>query len=90
MKICVNGRDRWDAGWLAYHADSLDDHEKVVMLCLFGGESRRTQRDVGRELGITGERVRQIWVKTLRKLRHPARLRRITELYKEHHDGKGS
>ena len=39
----------------------------------------RTLEDVGKALGVTRERVRQIEVKALRKLRHPSRSRQVKD-----------
>jgi RNA polymerase primary sigma factor len=38
---------------------------------------------VGREFGVTRERIRQIEAKALRKLRHPTRSRKLRD-YFEH------
>ena len=37
----------------------------------------RTLEEVGREFGITRERIRQIEAKALRKLRHPSYSRKL-------------
>ena len=39
--------------------------------------SFRTLEEVGREFGITRERIRQIEAKALRKLRHPSYSRKL-------------
>ena len=39
----------------------------------------RTLEVVGREFGVTRERIRQIEAKALRKLRHPSRSRRLKD-----------
>ena len=54
---------------------TLSEHEKKVLQLRFGlldGHPRNLD-EVGRELGITTERARQIESETLSKLRHPKR-----------------
>jgi RNA polymerase primary sigma factor len=55
--------------------DELKPREKDVMRMRFGldGEQPKTLEEVGREFGVTRERIRQIESKTLAKLRHPHR-----------------
>lgn len=55
--------------------DSLADRERKVIKLRFGLEDGhpRTLEEVGREFGVTRERIRQIESKTLSKLRHPSR-----------------
>ncbi|MEM7128087.1 MAG: sigma-70 family RNA polymerase sigma factor [Chloroflexota bacterium] len=58
----------------------LNERERTVLIKRFGldnGESR-TLEDVGKELDVTRERVRQIEAKALRKLRHPVRSRSLS------------
>ena len=40
---------------------------------------RRTLEEVGRDFGVTRERIRQIESKTLAKLRHPSRAQMLRE-----------
>ncbi|HEX9856522.1 MAG TPA: sigma-70 family RNA polymerase sigma factor [Acidimicrobiia bacterium] len=51
----------------------LDPTEREIILSRYGltGEMPRTLSDVGKSLGMTRERVRQIETKALSKLRHP-------------------
>jgi len=61
--------------------DSLSGRERRVLQLRFGlddGRSR-TLEEVGREFGVTRERVRQIEAKALRKLRHPSRARKLKD-----------
>lgn len=51
-------------------ADRLDDRERTVIRAHFGlGEPARTLHQIGRALGVTAERVRQIEAAALGKLR---------------------
>ena len=54
---------------------SLRDREQLVLQLLYGlnREVPMSLSEVGRELGVTRERVRQIQMRALRKLRHPRR-----------------
>ncbi len=55
--------------------DELSDRESEVVRLRFGlvDGRPRTLEEVGREFGVTRERIRQIESKTLAKLRHPLR-----------------
>jgi RNA polymerase primary sigma factor len=57
----------------------LSDRERKIILLRFGIEDGRfrTLEEVGREFGITRERIRQIEAKALRKLRHPSYSRKL-------------
>ena len=60
---------------------TLTYREQRVLQLRFGmGDGRaRTLEEVGRELGVTRERIRQIEAKALRKLRHPSRRKKLKE-----------
>lgn len=59
--------------------DSLSPREKRVLTLRHGldGSSCRTNYDVGKEFNVSQERIRQIELRALIKLRHPARSRKI-------------
>jgi RNA polymerase primary sigma factor len=52
----------------------LDERERIVLVLRYGlnGDPSRTLSDVGKELDVTRERVRQIENRALAKLRHPS------------------
>ena len=60
---------------------TLTDRESRVLQLRFGLEDgrSRTLEEVGREFGVTRERIRQIEAKALRKLRHPTRSRKLRD-----------
>ncbi len=59
----------------------LSDRERRVLELRFGLEDgrSRTLEEVGREFGVTRERIRQIEAKALRKLRHPTKSRQLRD-----------
>tara|TARA_A100001037_G_scaffold306049_1_gene348885 strand:- start:7568 stop:9331 length:1764 start_codon:yes stop_codon:yes gene_type:complete len=61
--------------------DTLTERESRVLQLRFGLEDGRgrTLEEVGREFGVTRERIRQIEAKALRKLRHPTRSRKLRD-----------
>ena len=61
--------------------DSISQREKRVLELRFGLEDgrSRTLEEVGREFGVTRERIRQIEAKALRKLRHPTRSKKLRD-----------
>ena len=60
---------------------SLGDRERRVLELRFGLDDGRTRtlEEVGREFGVTRERIRQIEAKALRKLRHPSRSKKLRD-----------
>ena len=65
--------------------DGLADRERKVIKFRFGLEDGhpRTLEEVGREFGVTRERIRQIESKTLAKLRHPSRSGRLKDFMED-------
>ena len=61
--------------------NSLTERESRVLKLRFGLEDGRTRtlEEVGREFGVTRERIRQIEAKAIRKLRHPSRSKKLRD-----------
>jgi RNA polymerase primary sigma factor len=61
--------------------DTLGSREQAIIQLRFGltDGHPRTLEEVGREFGVTRERIRQIESKTLAKLRHPSRAQMLRE-----------
>ena len=61
--------------------DGLAERERKVISLRFGLEDghQRTLEEVGREFGVTRERIRQIESKTLAKLRHPSKSSKLKD-----------
>jgi RNA polymerase primary sigma factor len=58
---------------------TLSPRERVVIERRFGlgDDNDDTLTAIGREIGVTRERIRQIETTALRKLRHPSRAKRL-------------
>ena len=67
---------------IAEALDKLSERERRIIVLRFGLEDGkfRTLEEVGREFGITRERIRQIEAKALRKLRHPSYSRQLARV----------
>jgi RNA polymerase primary sigma factor len=61
--------------------ETLSTREQTIIQLRFGltDGHPRTLEEVGREFGVTRERIRQIEAKTLAKLRHPSRAQMLRE-----------
>lgn len=62
--------------------DSLSDRESKVLKMRFGLDETKkamTLEEVGREFGVTRERIRQIEAKALRKLKHPSQRKKLQD-----------
>jgi len=62
---------------------SLNPREAKILRMRFGIEEKRdyTLEELGRQFGITRERIRQIEAKALRKLKHPKRKCKLRSFY---------
>jgi RNA polymerase primary sigma factor len=66
--------------------DQLSDREKAVVRMRFGlmeDESDRTLEEIGKELNVTRERVRQIENSAIKKLKHPKVGRKLKNYIEE-------
>ncbi len=65
--------------------DTLAERERKVIELRFGlvDGHPRTLEEVGKEFGVTRERIRQIESKTLAKLRHPSRSSKLKDFLEE-------
>ncbi len=68
-------------GQISEVLSTLTPREQRVLQLRFGLEDgrSRTLEEVGKEFGVTRERIRQIEAKALRKLRHPSRSRKLRD-----------
>lgn len=61
--------------------EALSDREAKVLKMRFGlaGNKMMTLEEVGKQFGVTRERIRQIEAKALRKLKHPSRRKKLQD-----------
>lgn len=61
--------------------DTLAERESRVLQMRFGlgGKKPMTLEEVGREFGVTRERIRQIEAKALKKLKHPSKRKKLQD-----------
>ncbi len=71
---------------------TLTPREEKVLKMRFGIDvaSEHTLEEVGKDFSVTRERIRQIEVKALRKLRHPSRSKKLTSFIEKDVDGGSS
>ena len=83
-------RPRWPRGACSTRRSSealgeLTEREQEIVRLRFGLDDgqARTLEEVGKEFGVTRERIRQIEAKTLAKLRHPQRSQKLKEFLED-------
>lgn len=61
----------------------LNEQEQKVLRMRFGLDDNKpkTLEEIGKNFGVTRERIRQIESKAIRKLRHPSRLKQLKNFY---------
>lgn len=67
---------------------TLTPREEKVLKMRFGIDvaSEHTLEEVGKDFAVTRERIRQIEVKALRKLRHPSRSKKLLTFFEKEYD----
>ena len=72
-------------------SECLTDREEKVIRLRYGLDDGhpRTLEEVGKDFGVTRERIRQIEAKAIRKLRHPTRAKRLGDYRDSFSDGSG-
>jgi RNA polymerase primary sigma factor len=67
---------------------SLTPREEKVLKMRFGIDvaSEHTLEEVGKDFSVTRERIRQIEVKALKKLRHPSRIKKLQAFFNKEND----
>jgi RNA polymerase primary sigma factor len=70
---------------------TLTPREEKVLKMRFGIDvaSEHTLEEVGKDFSVTRERIRQIEVKALRKLRHPSRSKKLESFFDKEFDNLG-
>jgi RNA polymerase primary sigma factor len=61
--------------------NTLSERECLILSKRFGLDSQepKTLEEIGKEIGVSKERVRQLETKALKKLRHPFRAKLLKE-----------
>ncbi len=78
-------RSRQEELWMKLQevVDSLSPTEKSVIIARFGLEGeKKSYSELAKLKGISEERIREIEVMALRKMRHPSRARQLKDLTK--------
>ena len=77
--VWVDDQDHMDG--LEHALETLTEREQKVIYERF--QEMKTFEEVGKDFGITRERIRQIEAKALKKLRHPSRSKRLKDFLED-------
>lgn len=87
-EFCIDGYAeiyrREEREFLKKTLETLTDRERVVIIERYGLEGKeKTLTEIGERFGVGRERVRQIEAKAMKKLRHPARQKKLEWFLKD-------
>jgi RNA polymerase primary sigma factor len=70
------------AAYITELLDELDDRDRAVIEMRYGLKDGqpKTLEEVGKAFSVTRERIRQIETRTLARLRHPTKIRKLEDL----------
>lgn len=76
--VFINGFDPMAVGLIESELMTLSNQQCIVIRCRFS-KQKMTMEQIGKVLGMSRERVRQIEHMGMRKLRHPSRIYNLSK-----------